>query len=313
MCQCVKKRFRTKNAFYPMKITDKVFTLPVDQSNLALYADSPKESYPVLEHGKILLLPKLHFSLNGAERVLLSEDIISKGRKNISCYQGAVRGAERHTDLVAGMMQRFLAYAQTLVLNLLPNYTKDGVVGRTSYRPVSVVGRNTSRRKDDTLLHVDAFPSTPVHGNRILRVFANLNPEGAPRVWHVGESFEQIVTRFLPKAKRYRPFVATLLNIAGVTKTKRSAYDHYMCQLHDLMKQDARYQKESEHLKVEFPAPSTWIVFTDQASHAALEGQYALEQTFYVPCSALNQPSASPLSILATALSLSPAELVALH
>jgi len=39
------------------------------------------------------------------------------------------------------------------------------------------------------LLHIDAFPSRPMHGRRILRFFANVAPD-APRHWRVGEPFE---------------------------------------------------------------------------------------------------------------------------
>jgi hypothetical protein len=39
-------------------------------------------------------------------------------------------------------------------------------------------------------------------------------------------------------------------------------------------------------------------VFTDQVSHAALAGQYALEQTFLIPQHALLCPEKSPASVL---------------
>ena len=43
---------------------------------------------------------------------------------------------------------------------------------------------------------------------------------------------------------------------------------------------------------------STWLAFTDQTPHAAVSGQCALEQTFYVPVDALAEPASSPLRIL---------------
>ena len=60
-----------------------------------------------------------------------------------------------------------------------------------------------SWRADDRRLHVDAFPSRPNYGERILRVFTNVNPDGEPRVWRVGEPFEAVARRFLPRAKPY--------------------------------------------------------------------------------------------------------------
>jgi len=57
-----------------------------------------------------------------------------------------------------------------------------------SFRPLEEQGRDLSLHKRNDLLHVDAFPSRPTHGGRILRVFANINPS-VGRVWNVGEPF----------------------------------------------------------------------------------------------------------------------------
>jgi hypothetical protein len=47
-----------------------------------------------------------------------------------------------------------------------------------------------------------------------------------------------------------------------------------------------------------FPPGATWVCFTDWVSHAAISGQYALEQTFYVPVGAMKRPRLSPLRVL---------------
>ena len=45
---------------------------------------------------------------------------------------------------------------------------------------------------------MDSFSRpSPTHGERILRVFCNVNPSGKPRVWKVGEPFEKVAERFL--------------------------------------------------------------------------------------------------------------------
>ncbi len=72
-----------------------------------------------------------------------------------------------------------------------------------------------------------------------------------------------------------------------MTKTPRSAYDALMLQLHDRMKADEAFQKDSPQSRVELPAGSTWLAFTDQVSHAATHGQYQLEQTFLLPVDAM--------------------------
>jgi hypothetical protein len=88
-----------------------------------------------------------------------------------------------------------------------------------------------------------------------------------------------------------------------ITKGRRSLYDHYMLGLHDAMKADTRYQAESPQARIEFAPGAVWACFTDSVSHAAISGQYAFEQTFYLPVSAMAVPARSPLRILETILS----------
>ena len=64
------------------------------------------------------------------------------------------------------------------------------------------------------------------------------------------------------------------------------------------MKADLAYQAQAPQSRHEFMPGDTWLVFTDQVSHAAMDGQYALEQTFYLPVHAMRDPSRSPLRVL---------------
>src|SRR3990167_8915756 len=64
------------------------------------------------------------------------------------------------------------------------------------------------------------------------------------------------------------------------------------------MKADEQYQQKAIQSEVHFPAGSTWIVQTDHVSHAAIQGQYTLEQTFYLPVHAMHDESSAPLRIL---------------
>lgn len=195
-------------------------------------------------------------------------------------------------------MHRYAEYAQEMIEKLFPHYQNQLKMGRTSYRPAEIENRQTSVLKDDTRLHVDSFSSSPVHGERILRVFANINPYKKPRVWHVGESFEAVLNQFKSTLTPYSAIKSHLMNIVGLTKSKRSAYDHYMLQLHDHMKLNQKYQNEVDKITIHFPSDSTWIVFTDQVSHAALSGQFLLEQTFYLSVDAMKHQETSPLSRL---------------
>src|SRR6185503_3327133 len=116
---------------------------------------------------------------------------------------------------------------------------------RTSFRPHGAAGRAVSWRKDDTRLHVDAFPSRPNRGERILRVFCNVNPHGDDRVWRVGEPFEAMARQLLPTVRPMRAWEPAVLAALRVTKGARSEYDHLMLGLHDRAKADADYQARS--------------------------------------------------------------------
>ncbi len=71
-----------------------------------------------------------------------------------------------------------------------------------------------------------------------------------------------------------------------------------MLGLHDGAKLDPTYQKEAPQIEFAFPAGTTWMCFTEQAMHAALAGQFALDQTFHLPVEALGHPERSPLKVL---------------
>jgi hypothetical protein len=64
------------------------------------------------------------------------------------------------------------------------------------------------------------------------------------------------------------------------------------------MKEDTSYQQQAPQTAFDFPAGSTWAVFTDSVSHAAMAGQYQLEQTFLLPVDAMLDEQQSPLRIL---------------
>lgn len=261
------------------------------------------EATKSLESGKVVFLPNYVYSLQPEEASLLSESILDSNHKNISYDYTRQRLAGLATEnsnltsasLMQPFMHRFAEFSMQLVTNLLPHYTNEIRWGRTSYRPAEIKGRVSSKRRDDTRLHVDSFSATPVNGLRILRVFCNINPYQQPRLWHVGEPFSKVINTFSKQIPSFSPMRAKLLNLIKVTKTLRSPYDHYMLNLHDKMKLDDDYQQSVTKQRVDFPAQSTWIVFTDHVSHAALGGQYLLEQTFYLPVEAMLDADLSPL------------------
>lgn len=256
-----------------------------------------------LENGHILYFPQLPFTLNDKEKEFLTPDIADPEAKNISYMpdKNKLWGVRNVTDderkQIKNMLARFSQSAQSLVSSLLPEYQQHLSVGRTSFRPVQVSNRKTSFRKDDKRLHVDAFPSAPIQGKRIIRVFCNINPS-EDRVWRIGEPFANVAKRFLPQIGKPLPGSARFLRFLRVTKSLRTPYDHYMLNMHDHMKEDEHYQQTVPQQEVRFPPASTWIVQTDHVSHAAMQGQYLLEQTFYLPVDAMQNQELAPLRVL---------------
>jgi hypothetical protein len=254
-----------------------------------------------LESGAVLVLPRLAFALSRDEQRFLDVRWSDGKAKNISLECDAIKGARGDAaDLaaLAAMIARFAADASALIAALFPRYAPYLARARTSYRPHGAAGRAVSWRKDDTRLHVDAFPSRPNRGVRILRVFCNVNPSGEDRVWRVGEPFEAMAQRLLPRVRSMRPGEAAVLSALRVTKSPRSEYDHLMLGLHDAAKADRAYQQTSPQREARFAPGTTWICFSDQVMHAASSGQYMLEQTTHLPIEALYEPQRSPLAVL---------------
>jgi len=253
-----------------------------------------------LEGGGVLVLPHLAFDLMPSERRFLSAEWADGKAKNISLdgtrLKGA-RGAPEDLLALAAMVARFASNAADLVTALFPRYTPYVKRARTSFRPQPAVGRPLSWRKDDSRLHIDAFPSRPNHGERILRVFANVNPS-QDRVWRVGENFAAMAQTFLPRIKRQLPGTPSLWSWLHVTKGMRSEYDHLMLGLHDQAKADLDYQKNCPQQIVRFAPGTTWLCFSDQVMHAAVSGQHMLEQTIHLPVRTLYDPASAPLAIL---------------
>jgi hypothetical protein len=253
-----------------------------------------------LESGAVLLFPNLAFQLSDAEKPFLDARVSDGTAKNISLdhatgrMQATALTGEKAARLAA-MIERFGSQATQLVHDLLPYRNVERA--RTSFRPVEVKGRHYSKISDDRLLHIDAFPSRPMRGRRILRFFANVAPS-SPRRWHVGQPFEEFARAFLPRVGPHLPGKSWLYEKLGVTRGRRSLYDELMLSLHDAGKLDDNFQKNSPQQRIEFPAGSCWLVFTDQVLHAALGGEFALEQTFHLDVREMAEPARAPVKVL---------------
>jgi hypothetical protein len=257
----------------------------------------------VVESGHVLAFPHLAFALEPKELRFLDPRWTDGKAKNVSLRwpAGELRGAAgAATDLAAlrRMIVRYAEQSEAFALRLFPHYRGELRRGNTSFRPVDVAGRERSWRQDDTRLHVDAFPSNPMQGTRLLRVFCNVNPSGEARRWRVGEPFEAHARRYLGAIGRPWPGSARLLAALGITKRRRTEYDHVMLQLHDRAKADTAFQRASPQQSVAFAPGTTWVCYSDQVLHAAMGGQHMLEQTLLIDVESLAHPETSPLRTL---------------
>jgi hypothetical protein len=255
----------------------------------------------------VLFFPALIFPIEEVEKKFFIPEKVDPKSKNISfdLKKDVVNGTlfdGSDKEQLKEMLRRYALQSAAFIKRLIPHYQLSLEQGKTSFRPVEIFGRQTSYRKDDTRLHVDSFPSNPTKGKRILRLFTNVNPHGKPRVWRIGEPFADVVQKFLPQTKKPLPGVAKLYQTLGITKDYRSPYDHYMLQIHDRMKGDTNYQQQVPQEEIHFPAGCSWMVYTDQVSHAAMAGQHVFEQTFHMPVKGLKNEQTAPVRVLEKAL-----------
>lgn len=285
--------------------------ITVEASRSGTGAD--RERCRLLEEGNILVFPETSFELPDADRAfLLRQRQAGAGyHKNIAYrprsdrVTGFVRQAPGDEERLRQVLRNHSARVIAFTAATLPAYAGRWRVDFASFRPQEEAGRRLSRRAQNDLLHVDAFPTRPTGGDRILRVFTNINPV-EPRIWLTAESFERLAEQFAVSsglldralqrggAQRLRRLARGL----GLPVAVRSPYDAFMTSFHNFMKENQGYQGTAKTERHSFPAGSTWIVFTDLVSHAVLAGRYALEQTFIVARDSLVLPDKAPISIL---------------
>ena len=266
----------------------------------------------MLEGGQILMFRELPFELPADDQKFLLEQEWAELRmhKNVSYRptEGVLKGVSGSPETVERLRTIFRNYSTAVigfVGEFLAPYAGKCTVDFSSFRPFEEERRGLPLHKRNDLLHVDAFPSRPTRGGRILRVFTNLNPKKS-RVWNTTEGFETLAKRYaqdagLPRfveeswvSRTVQDWGAKL----GFRGMGRTPYDMFMLGFHDYLKENTDFQKGCPKVRLEFPPLATWLVFTDGVAHAAMSGQYALEQTFLVPPKALVAPEQAPYRIL---------------
>jgi hypothetical protein len=265
-----------------------------------------------LELGDIILFPASPIDIPPSDRDLLlgRKQTSSAYHKNIAYRpsEDRVTGLDASEQAEASELRRILrnysqASVEFLSRFLLP-YAGKWKLDYASFRPVEEQGRPARLHARNDLLHFDSFPTRPTNGARILRFFTNINP-AQNRVWLTSQTFESFGPQFAHKTGRLDSFrsplsrgLSTVARTLRLPGSHRPPYDELMHRCHNAMKEDAAFQETTPKSRWEFAPNSSWMVCTDCVSHAVLSGQYALEQTFLIPQSALVEAQRSPLAIL---------------
>jgi 3-deoxy-D-manno-oct-2-ulosonic acid (Kdo) hydroxylase len=285
------------------------FTIEGDQQ----IRTASEEMYRRLESGDILYFPTAPFELSSEQRaILLSQRQSEAFHKNIS-YRPAedrLKGVDQRDPVewkrMHETMRGYSTSAIAFMSSFLSRYAHDWKIDFASFRSIEEAGRKVALRSRNDLIHIDSFPSRPSHGDRLLRIFTNINPE-RPRVWVTSDPFEQLAWRYAGKAglphppgglAKLRSKALRALSTLGMPLVDRPPYDQFMLRFHHYLKENTTFQQECPKDQWEFPPNSTWIVFTDTASHSCISGQYALEQTFIVRRRSLVCPDKAPIAIL---------------
>jgi hypothetical protein len=264
-----------------------------------------------LERGEVVYYPTCPFALPDADhRFLLEQRLASRAHKNISYnpHSAKVSGYHRHSDghaeRLREVLARFSRTATDWLAAALPRYAAGWRLDLVSLRPEEEATRRLRLTARNDLLHVDAFPSRPTNGARILRFFININP-AEPRVWVTSDPFPVLLERYGAKAGLPGRGAAGWVGRLGEgvlralrLRRRRSAYDAFMLRLHNFLKADDAFQQRCTKRLWRFPPGSAWLVITDTASHAVLRGRYALEHSYFLSPKTLALPDEAPAALL---------------
>ncbi len=289
----------------------------MDVIQIDSWQDDPQSSLwycQQLEQGNVLVLNQTPFLPSEADSDFLraqsqSEKAYHKNiayKPHLQRTTGTAALPKEDAERISQILAEYSRHALEFMATLLPEYATAWTMDYASFRPVEEAGRVLPLRHRNDLIHLDAFPTRPTHGGRILRLFTNLHPDRT-RVWATADSFAELAARYArlagldqvtglgAKAKRAAAQVARKV---GLRFPDRSAYDQFMLNFHHYLKSNAEFQESGTRKTVAFRPGATWISFTDQVAHAVLSGQYALEQTCIIPYHAMTLPELSPVAVL---------------
>ena len=273
-----------------------------------------RELATALEQGKLLFFPRTPIDIPGEdlEFLLAQRQHKHSYHKNIAYrpaqdrVTGYTRG-EVDADRLFRVLKAYCHSVAEALGRLLPTYAEQWKLDYANFRPAREESREAHR---SDVMHVDAFDSRPTNGALILRLFTNINLKEV-RQWATSDPFPVTVDRLvgtrdlpLPKPQgssvvdRARLGALQLARRVGLPIVARSAYDEFMLRMNKQMKKNRHFQDTCPRYLSDFPPGSSWLVFADMVPHMVLRGQYALDQTFFVPRSALTSTDSAPASVL---------------
>jgi len=265
-----------------------------------------------LERGEVVHFPVCPFGLPAGDDLafLLQQRLASRAHKNIGYdpltgkVTGFAPGPAGPDERLGRLLGDFSRTVTRWMTTTFPGYARGWRLDRVSYRPEEEATRRLRRTARNDLLHVDAFPSRPTNGWRILRVFANINPS-EPRVWITTDAFARLLERFgrevgLPEGSQpalWNRLASGLLRAVRLGR-HRSAYDAFMLRFHNFLKWNDDFQKHCAKRQWHFAPGSAWLAITDTTSHAVLSGRFALEHSYFLDPKTLALPGESPPALL---------------
>src|SRR5262249_53377564 len=185
----------------------------------------------------------LRLQLPQADRAfLLSQRQVEAGyHKNIAYrpesdrVSGFVKQRPGDDETLRRVLRDYSRRAIQLTAELLPAYARAWRIDYASFRPQEEAGRRLSLRARNDLVHVDAFPTRPSRGDRILRVFTTTTP-GPPGIWQTADPSDALAEQsarpsgLLDRARQggLAGSARRLLRSLGLPVRTRSPYDEFM-------------------------------------------------------------------------------------
>jgi hypothetical protein len=289
----------------------------------SLAAAAPYEIGDALEHGDIIRFPACPFPLPPAEDIALLRDELPRrlNTKNVSYHPESdrvhgIQDSDRLRDSALRVLKAHSATIEEFLRRVIPHLVTGWTVGTSSFRPIQEKGRNLKPHASNELVHIDAGAYGATNGDRILRVFVNVNTH-EDRVWATKGTFAEVYAKYAAAAGidgrhrlektplghlrtgLLRGLVASGIKEAMVADS--SPYDRLMRRFHNYMKDTPAFQaRDADYREIRFPPGCAWMVFTDTASHASISGQHALVNTFIIRLAQCRLQDAAPLNILRT-------------